>query len=46
MFTHILDNHYSFPNGFNFEKDTPITDANIASKAQYACPTWRCTCAH
>ena len=34
MFTHILDSHYSFPSGFNFERDPPITEANIASKAQ------------
>lgn len=34
MFTHVLDSHYSFPSGFNFETDAPITDANIATRAQ------------
>eukprot|EP00735_Rhodelphis_limneticus_P005083 TRINITY_DN1678_c0_g1::TRINITY_DN1678_c0_g1_i1::g.17727::m.17727 TRINITY_DN1678_c0_g1::TRINITY_DN1678_c0_g1_i1::g.17727 ORF type:complete len:991 (-),score=264.01,sp/P34098/MANA_DICDI/29.95/6e-112,Glyco_hydro_38/PF01074.17/3.4e-76,Glyco_hydro_38C/PF07748.8/1e-27,Alpha-mann_mid/PF09261.6/2.7e-16 TRINITY_DN1678_c0_g1_i1:104-2710(-) len=33
ILTHILDSHYSFPSGFDFEKDTPITDANIKSRA-------------
>lgn len=33
MFTHVLDSHYSFPSGYNFEKDEPITDTNIATKA-------------
>ena len=34
MFTHVLDSHYSFPSGFNFETDAPITDGNIATRAQ------------
>ena len=34
MFTHILDSHYSFPSGFDFERDAPITDANIATRVQ------------
>ena len=34
MMTHVLSNHYSFPSGFDFEKNEPITDNNIASKAQ------------
>lgn len=33
MFTHVLDSHYSFPSGYNFESDAPITDSNIASRA-------------
>jgi len=35
MLTHVLDSHYSFPSGFDFEGGSvPITDANIASRAQ------------
>jgi hypothetical protein len=34
MFTHVLDSHYSFPDGFNFETSPPITDVNIATRAQ------------
>ena len=34
MFTHVLDSHYSFPSGFNFEANAPITDLNIAERAQ------------
>jgi len=35
MFTHILSNHYSFPDGVSAERDdfVPITPENIASRA-------------
>jgi len=32
MFTHVLDSHYSFPSGFDFERDSPISEFNIESR--------------
>jgi lysosomal alpha-mannosidase len=34
MLTHILDNHYSAPGGFDFEYDPPVTDETLPVRAR------------